>query len=270
MERQEGWSFESFKHARDPRCCCQSGDENSAESKDRIIHSRSGWSHPRAQLVWKRPSSAKGLNLPPPFDKSVFINCPFDDDFAPILQAVAFAVVVLGFYPRLAPENSDSAAARLDRIIELVRGSKFGIHDLTRCRSSAPDEFARMNMPFELGLDHGCRRFGDGSLSDKRILILEKTRYDYLRSLSDISGWDIQSHGGVFERAVRHVRSWLIDQANAPKIGASLIQGKYLAFQEWYWEREIAAGSSEEDIKEYPTSELVQAMHDWMAAGQPD
>lgn len=207
--------------------------------------------------------------MPPPFDKSVFINCPFDEEFAPILQAIAFAVVALGFHPRLAPENSDNAEARLDRIIELVKGSKFGIHDLTRCKSSGPAEFARMNMPFELGLDHACRRFGDGSLCDKRILILEHTRYDYQKSLSDISGWDIQSHSGEFEKAVHRVRSWLIAQANAPRIGASLIQGKYIAFQEWYWEREMAAGSSEDDIKEYPTGEVVQAMHDWMAAGQP-
>ena len=207
--------------------------------------------------------------MTPPFERSVFINCPFDEDFAPILQAIAFAVVALGFSPRLAPENSDNAAARLDRIIELIRGSKFGIHDLSRCKSSGSDEFARMNMPFELGLDHACCRFGDGSLSEKRILILEHTRYDYQKSLSDISGWDIQSHAGNFEKAVRHVRSWLIAQANAPKIGAALIQGKYIAFQEWYWETEIAAGSSEEDITAYPTAELIKAMHDWMQAGQP-
>jgi len=207
--------------------------------------------------------------LPPPFDRSVFVNCPFDEDFAPILQAIAFCVVYLGFHPRLAPENADNAAARLDRIVELIRGSKYGIHDLTRCKSSAPSEFARMNMPFELGLDHACRRFGDGDLSDKRILILEHTRYDYQKTLSDISGWDIQSHNGNHEKAVRRVRSWLIAQAGAPAIGAALIQGKYIAFQEWYWERELAAGSSEEDIKEYPTAELIQAMHDWMQAGQP-
>lgn len=103
------------------------------------------------------------------FEKSVFINCAFDDDFAPILQAIAFAVVVLGFSPRLAPENSDNAVARLERIVDLIQTSKYGIHDLTRCRSTASGEFARMNMPFELGLDHACRRFGEGKLAEKQI-----------------------------------------------------------------------------------------------------
>lgn len=82
-----------------------------------------------------------------PFDRSVFVNCPFDDEFAPVLQSIAFCIVHLGFFPRLAPENADNAAARLDRIAELIRGSKYGIHDLSRCKSVRADEYARMNMP---------------------------------------------------------------------------------------------------------------------------
>ncbi len=207
--------------------------------------------------------------MPPPFEKSVFLNCPFDDDYAPILQALAFCIVYLGFHPRLAPENADNAAARLDRIADLIRGSKYGIHDLSRCKASTVDEYARMNMPFELGLDHACRRFGPLPLTEKRILVLEHTRYDYQRALSDISGWDIQAHAGDYEKAVRHVRSWLIAQAGAAAIGSAKIQGKYIAFQEWYWEREGARGSSEEDIQEYPTAELIRAMHEWKGAGEP-
>lgn len=115
----------------------------------------------------------------PPFERSVFVNCPFDDDFAPILQAIAFCITDLGFYPRLAPENADNAANRLDRILELVGGSKYGIHDLSCCKSTEADEYARLNMPFELGIDHGCRKFGGGQLAGKAILILEATRYDY-------------------------------------------------------------------------------------------
>lgn len=207
--------------------------------------------------------------MPPPFERSVFINCPFDEDYAPILQAIAFCVVFMGFHPRLAPENADNGAARLDRIVELIRGSKFGIHDLSRCKAENAGEFARMNMPFELGIDYGCRQSGIPPLDSKSILVLEDTRYDYQKGLSDISGWDIRAHGGGFEVAIRHVRTWLVAQAGAANVGAALIQGKYLAFQEWYWETQLAAGSSEEDIRAYPTDEMIRAMHDWMAAGQP-
>jgi hypothetical protein len=208
--------------------------------------------------------------LPPsPFDKSVFINCPFDEDFSPVLQAISFTVVLLGFHPRLAPENPDNGEARLDRIIELIRGSRYGIHDLSRCRAAEVGDYARMNMPFELGMDHACKRFGTGALATKAILVLEHARYEYQRVLSDISGWDIRSHDGDYEKAVSHVRTWLVAQAGAERVGPALILGKYLAFQQWYWERESAAGSSEDDIRAYPTVELVQAMHEWMAAGQP-
>lgn len=207
--------------------------------------------------------------MSPPFEQSVFINCPFDEEYAPILQAIAFCVVYLGFCPRLAPENPDNGAARLDRIIEIIRSSKYGIHDLSRCRAAAAGEFYRMNMPFELGLDHACRRFGLAERQNKTILVLEHTRYDTQRTLSDIAGWDIVAHSGDFQKAVRHVRTWLVAQAEAPKVGPAYIQGKYIAFQEWYFERELASGASEEDIREYPTVEMVTAMREWMEAGQP-
>lgn len=177
---------------------------------------------------------------------------------------MAFCVVYLGFYPRIAPENADNGAVRLDRIVEIVRGSKYGIHDLSRCKATAVGQFARMNMPFELGIDHACARFGEPPLNDKTILILEDNKFDYQKALSDIAGWDIQSHNGIFEKAVRCVRIWLVAQAGAPGIGVSKILGEYAAFQEWYWERELEAGSSEEDIREYPTTEVINAMHAWM------
>jgi hypothetical protein len=207
--------------------------------------------------------------LPPPFDRSVFINCPFDDDFAPLLQAIAFCVTDLDFYPRLAPENADNSANRLDRIADLVQGSKFGIHDLSRCKSAMADEYARMNMPFELGMDHGARRFGNAQLSQKVLLILEHDRYDYQKSLSDIAGWDIHAHGSDHIKAVRHVRDWLVRMGGAEAVGATKIRGNYATFQEWYWERELASGASEDDILAYPTVQMIESMRVWVDAGRP-
>lgn len=204
-----------------------------------------------------------------PFEKSVFINCPFDEDFVPILQSVAFCLVYLGFCPRLAPENSDNSIARLDRIVEIVKGSKYGIHDLSRCRSTAKNQYARMNMPFELGIDHACSRFSGPPHDSKTILILEERRYDYQKALSDISGWDIEAHDGKHEKAVTKVRTWLAAQTGERLAPRTKILGEYAAFQEWYWERELAAGASEDDIREYPTVEMIKAMHEWMALGKP-
>lgn len=195
-----------------------------------------------------------------PFDRSVFVNCPFDKAFASTLQAIAFCISDLGFFPRLAPENADNGASRLQRIIEIVRGSKFGIHDLSRCRATAAGEYYRLNMPFELGIDHACAQVGTGRLAQKSILVLEQTPYDYQKSLSDISGWDIASHGGDFRNAVRVVRGWLVNHAGADPIGPSQILHHYADFQEWYWERELGLGASEDDIREYPTMDVVRSM----------
>ncbi|KPF62288.1 hypothetical protein IP88_15240 [alpha proteobacterium AAP81b] len=205
----------------------------------------------------------------PPFERSVFINCPFDEDFAPLLQALAFCVTDLDLFPRLAPENSDNAQNRLDRIVQLIRQSRYGIHDLSRCRATAAGEFARLNMPFELGLDHGCARFGSGPTEGKSILILERDRYDYQKSLSDIAGWDIEAHNGDFIKLVRIVSSWLHRQGATAAVGASRIRRDYEVFQEWYWQREGGRGASEDDIKAYPTVQFVAAMREWVVAGRP-
>ena len=130
-------------------------------------------------------------------------------------------------------------------------------------------EHYRLNMPFELGLDYGCRVFAPPDKQTKKLLILEEKPYRYQVALSDLSGCDIQAHGGSFEIAVRKVRNWLVSEAGAPPEGASKILGAYADFQEWYYEKQLAAGFSDEDIQDYPTAELLKAMNQWIAAGKP-
>lgn len=207
--------------------------------------------------------------MPRTFENSVFINCAFDAKFASILQAIAFCVVHLGFYPRIAPENADNAIPRIDRITEIIGSSKYGIHDLSRCKALKKDDFFRMNMPFELGMDHGSRKYGGADISQKSILVLEAQQYDYQKALSDIAGWDIEAHQNDYLEAMRSVRGWLIAQAGAPHVGLSAIEGKYIDFQEWYYERELARGASKKDIKRYPTVTLIAAMHEWRDLGEP-
>lgn len=175
----------------------------------------------------------------------------------------------MGFVPRLAPENTNGGAVRLDRIAEIIGSSRFGIHDLSRCKAVAAGDFARMNMPFELGLDHAASRFGGPLMSTKTILILEEQRYYYQKSLSDIAGWDIFAHKGDYREAIRCVRGWLVHQPGATRIGQSLIEGQYDAFQQWYYDRELHEGASAEDIEKYPTIELVTGMLDWYQSGKP-
>ena len=207
------------------------------------------------------------------FDKCVFINCPFDESFEPILQAIMFCIAYLGFTPRLATESNDSGENRLEKIRGLIESSKYSIHDLSRCQAKRKGEHFRLNMPFELGIDFGCRQyFGEGR-EGKKFLILEEQKYRFQAALSDISGCDILAYGTDEQKApqnaVKHVRGWLVSEAAAKSVGPSRIMGAYQDFQEWYWETKLSEGASESEIKEYPTSELLGEMFKWLELGQP-
>lgn len=206
------------------------------------------------------------------FERSVFVNAPFDEDFAYMLQAICFCVADLGFLPRLAPENGDNSVPRLERIQGIIETSRFGIHDLSRCRAQEPHEYARMNMPFELGLDLGAARYGASNLPPKQLLVLEWEQYSAHRALSDIAGWDIEFHRGDFQTVIRKVSRWLIRQAclsgdSSPP--PSVIEHHYQDFQEWFFRRELLRGSSEQDIMTYETIHVVDAMVEWVQAGRP-
>jgi len=126
-----------------------------------------------------------------------------------------------------------------------------------------------MNMPFELGLDFGCKKFKGGNRAQKTILVLEEQRHRYDIALSDLSGSDIAAHAGDYQVAIRKVRNWLVSNELEPHDGAAKIVSGYEDFQEWYYEKQEAAGFSEDDILDFPTNELLGAMKEWFERGKP-
>jgi len=202
------------------------------------------------------------------YDRNVFINCPFDKDYEPVLQAILFCVIDCGLSPRLSTERADSGEARLDKIVELIRSSRFTIHDLSRVQAAEKDEFARLNMPFELGIDYGFANSGNPQFSNKHLLVVAEERYKYQVALSDIAGWDIRAHNSDFEEAIKQVRGWLASH-NVARRSSSQIIGDYVGFQEWDYERRLADGWNDADIQERGTPELLKAMGEWLEAGRP-
>jgi hypothetical protein len=98
-----------------------------------------------------------------PFSRHVFVNCPFDPEYLPLLRPLLFTIVYVGFIPRIASERSDSGENRVDKICALIAACRYSIHDLSRLRAAEIGELSRMNMPFELGIEYGCRVFGSTS-----------------------------------------------------------------------------------------------------------
>ena len=150
-----------------------------------------------------------------------------------------------------------------------TRNSKLEFRPI-RCQANQQGEYFRLNMPFELGVDYGCRQYYGKNRKTKRFLILEEESHRYQRVLSDLSGCDIKTHAGNFEQAIRQVRNWLVSEAEiADAKGAQFVIDAYADFQQWYYERQLFVGFSEQDIQDYPTSELLKAMSKWVALGNP-
>jgi hypothetical protein len=65
------------------------------------------------------------------FDSNAFINCPYDAEYLPLLRLLVFTVLYAGLNPRLASERLNSGETRISKIVELIRESRYAIHDLS-------------------------------------------------------------------------------------------------------------------------------------------
>lgn len=152
--------------------------------------------------------------------RNVFINCPFDSPYKPIFEAVVFAIRACAFQPRCARERLNSAEVRIDRIASLIAESRYSIHDLSRVELDEKNQLPRFNMPFELGIDFGCRRFSP-DCADKTALILTAGPHDYQKYISDLAGQDPLDHGNDPLQAIKQVRNWLRTESGTSEIPAA-------------------------------------------------
>ncbi|ACL02070.1 conserved hypothetical protein [Desulfatibacillum aliphaticivorans] len=196
------------------------------------------------------------------FNKNVFINCPFDNDFRLLLIGIIFTVVYFEFKPRLALESADSGETRISKILKLINDSKFGIHDLSRILSSQENEYFRMNMPFELGIDYGCKRLKEGIWSGKKILILEKERYRFQKSISDLSGSDIKSHNDEVSKVVFAVRDWFITEELKRGDSGKRVWDEYNDFQAYLYDQ-VVEKDGHTTIDEVQIIEIIHYINEW-------
>ena len=159
------------------------------------------------------------------YNKNVFINCPFDDDYLPIFNAIQFTVHRCGFVLRCSKEFGESSTIRIQNIIGLIEQSRYSIHDLSRV--STMGDLPRFNMPLELGICIGAIAFGQKNHKSKKYLILEKDRYRFQQFISDLSGQDIQDHNNYYKDAVKAVRNWLSSLTSETVPSPSIIITEY-------------------------------------------
>lgn len=156
------------------------------------------------------------------YDENVFVNCPFDGDYAPLFDAIVFAIHDCGFVARCALEAQNSAQIRFEKIVEIIEACRLGVHDISRTELDDENSLPRFNMPMEMGLFLGAHRFGGGRHEEKGCLVLDRAPYRYQKFCSDMAGQDIRSHGGDPAKAIEEVCDWL---RNATAGSGTMIPG---------------------------------------------
>lgn len=166
----------------------------------------------------------------PEFDKSVFINCPFDKKYWPIFRAIIFTVEYCGFAARSALELDDGSNTRVAKMIQLIRESRYAIHDIS-CTELNEHDLPRFNMPYEFGIFVGLRHSAEKQQKKKCALVLDREAHRYQIFMSDISGHDIHNHENKPDQAIVQVRNWLRAQTSKQLPGGKYICEQFLVFQ---------------------------------------
>jgi len=106
----------------------------------------------------------------------------------------------------------------------------YGIHDISRTELNDND-LPRFNMPFELGLFFGAKRFGNKVQKNKNALIFERIKFQYQKYISDINGIDTKAHQNQVETAIKEVRDWLKSASRRTTIpGYTILINEYNDF----------------------------------------
>jgi hypothetical protein len=139
-----------------------------------------------------------------------------------VFEAIVFTIRDCDFIPRCALEVADSSEVRIDKIVRIISDCCLGIHDISRTELDEETELPRFNMPLELGLYLGAKKYGNARQKLKQCLILDREPYRYQKYCSDISGQDIEAHGSEPHRAVVIIRDWLRERSKPPVIPGGL------------------------------------------------
>lgn len=138
----------------------------------------------------------------------VFVNCPFDKAFQPLFEAIIFTITACGYQPRCALEDEDGADIRLDKLCRIIGECPRSVHDLSRTQTGDAG-LPRFNMPFELGLTIGAKKYGGAKRSNYTAAILVTDPFKLPAYLSDLGGNDPRAHHDDVANVVKIVRNYL-------------------------------------------------------------
>jgi len=131
------------------------------------------------------------------------------------LLAYIAAISAFGFTPRATLEIP-FGQRRLDRILMLIRQSRYSIHDLSRVQLDRnKPRTPRFNMPFELGLTVALEKTAH---PDHEWVVCEAVARRINKSLSDLDGTDAYIHGGTIKGVFREIGNAFVGSKRQPSV----------------------------------------------------
>lgn len=164
------------------------------------------------------------------YEKSIFINCPFDAQYSPLFEALLFTLLICGFQPHCALEVNDGNN-RLEKIFDIMDKCKFAFHDLSRTELDRDNNLPRFNMPLELGMFLGIREYGSTRNKGRVAVVFDKEKFRYQKFISDISGIDIEAHENKPEKLIINLRKVLNTNTSKGLKGHDFIIGQYKLYE---------------------------------------
>lgn len=158
----------------------------------------------------------------------------------------------------------DGTETRIDKLYRIIEQSRYSVHDLSRTQLDPTNQLPRFNMPLELGLFLGAKRYGEDRQKLKRCLILDTHQYRFQMFISDIAGMDITAHGGDPRVMAVLLRNWLVTVSRRRSIpDAAVVLGSFDRFFEGLPAIADAAGTTVDTMLYADFERFVLA---WVAA----
>lgn len=158
------------------------------------------------------------------YEKSIFLNIPFDEAYDNMRNAMVFFLLDCGFIIRRADDDG-SHVTRLEKNYERIESCKLSIHDLSLTAN-------RMNMPIEYGIFLGAKRFGNDSFREKDALVFGKLPYELDRVASDTKAFDHPNHNNEPIKLIAELRAWVRSKVTKELSGPKYYQDRYYSFSQ--------------------------------------
>jgi hypothetical protein len=150
------------------------------------------------------------------YDNSVFLNCPYDQQFKDLFLAYIVGICSFGLTPRTTLEIV-GGEQRLRRITMLIQSCRLSFHDLSRVEIDHHDPLTpRFNMPFEAGLAVMYSLLKEAPRHT--YFIFEQDSKRLQKSLSDLGGSDVFAHGGTVHGVFREIGNALVAAKRRPTV----------------------------------------------------